>query len=70
MNLNTTDVFCDFVIQKSYNLNRVFATDNIDTQISLYTKRFNKCLNVCAPLVTKEVKRPFGLKMNENLKIS
>ena len=42
----TPDVFCDLLIQKSYNLNRIFATDNIDTQINLFTERLNKCLGL------------------------
>ena len=62
------DVFCNLLLQDSYNLNKIYATDNIDGQVKIFTESINKCLNACAPLVTKEVKRPSAPWMCDELR--
>ncbi len=62
------DTLCSLLKQQSHNLNKIFATDNTDTQGNIFTDIFNKCLNDCAPLVTREVRRPFAAWINEHLR--
>ncbi len=57
-----------FFEQESHIVNKIFATDNINTQVNILTNTFNNCLNYCAPLVTKELKRPFAPWINGHLR--
>ncbi len=50
------------------SLNSIFSTDTVDMQVNISTDNFNKCLNICAPLVTKKVKRPFAPWMDDDLR--
>ncbi len=47
---------------------QIFHTDNVDTQVNIFNDTFNQCLNTCAPLVTKVVRRPFAPWINNNVK--
>lgn len=62
------DLLSCLLKQQSYNLNKIFTTDNVDTQVNIFTNIFNNCLDDCAPLTTKEVKRPFAPWIDENLR--
>ncbi len=46
----------------------MFTNDNVDTQVHIFNEVFHKCLDSCAPLVTKEVRRPFVPWITEDLK--
>ncbi len=59
--------FCDLLINESYKLTQIFHTDNVDTQVNIFTDTFNQCLNTCAPLVTKVVRRPFAPWINDSI---
>ena len=52
------DYFCDTLLNETTTLNYILNTDNINTQVEIFTNAFNKCLNVCAPILTKEIRRP------------
>ena len=62
------ETLCTLLRQQSHILNRIFTTDNVDTQVNIFTNTFNNCLDKCAPLVTKEVKRPFAPWISEHLR--
>lgn len=62
------EVVCNQLLQDNHNLNKIYATDNIDMQVKIFTECFKNCLNVCAPLITKEVKRPPAPWMCDELK--
>lgn len=48
------------IMKECYKLNIVFITDNVDTQIGIFNKGFNKSLDSCAPVATREIRRPFA----------
>lgn len=64
----SSNILCDLLMEESYKLNQILATDNIDRQVSMFTETFNKCINECAPVVTREIKRPFVKWINEDLR--
>ncbi len=49
-------------------MNNILFTDDVNKQIELFTEVFIKCLDACAPIVTKEIKRPFAHWMNDDLR--
>ena len=61
-------IFCNLLRQENQTLNEVFNTDDVEKQVRIFTDIFSECLNKCAPLVTKEVKRPSAPWINENLR--
>ena len=63
------EFLCNLLYQESANLNKIFRTDNTETQVNIFTECFNRCLNVCAPLVTREVKRPPAPWITHDLRI-
>lgn len=64
----SSETICDLLTQETQALNNIYITDNVDTQVNIFTSIFNNCLNKCAPLVTREVRRPFAPWMNEHLR--
>ncbi len=49
-------------------MNNILLTDDVNKQVELFTEVFIKCLDACAPIVTKEIKRPFAPWMNDDLR--
>lgn len=64
----TPGVLCNLLMNERHNLTNVFKTDDVERQITIFTDTFNKCVNDCAPMVTREVKRPFAPWIDINLK--
>ncbi len=62
------ELFCNLLISENERLNKIYATDNVNTQLEIFNDVFIKCLDFCVPLVTKELKRPFAPWFNEELK--
>ncbi len=62
------DIFCNLLLLETHKLNEIFANDTVDLQVHIFTETFNNCLNKCAPIVTKEIKRPSAPWMNDDLK--
>ena len=52
------DKFCTLLLNETNNLNSILNTDNVNTQVETVTNLFIKCLDCCAPTVTREMKRP------------
>ncbi len=48
----------------------ILHTDDVNTQVDIFNSNFNKCLNECAPFVTKEVRKPVAPWMNDNIQIA
>ncbi len=59
---------CLRLLQNTQNFNRMFNTDDVNTQVYVFTKYFIDCLNDCAPFVTKEIIRPFSPWMNDHIR--
>ncbi len=64
----SSDAFCSSLLQSIHCFNRILLTDDVNTQVDIFTTTFIDCLNECAPFVTKEVKRPFAQWMNDELR--
>ena len=62
------NIFQNLLRNEGHNLRNIFMTDDVDSQVTIFTDVFNKCMNKCAPMVTREVKRPFAPWIDENLK--
>lgn len=62
------EMFCLRLLQNTQDFNRIFNTDDVNTQVYIFTKYFIDCLNDCAPFVTKEIRRPFAPWMNDHIR--
>ena len=62
------ELFCNLLLSESKSLDNIHTTDNVNTQVEIFNSVFLKCLDFCAPLVTKELKRPFTPWFNEELR--
>ena len=49
-------------------LNKILSTDDVNIQVDILTITFNNSLNKCAPIVTKEITRPFSPWIDQDLK--
>lgn len=63
----TSDIFSSLLLDNVYRLNDTFLTDDVDKQVFIFNKVFIHCLDQCAPMVTKVVKRPPTPWMNGEL---
>ncbi len=59
---------CSLLLENSHDMNNILFTGNVNKQVELFTEVFIKCLDTCAPIVTKEIKRPFAPCMNGDLR--
>lgn len=60
--------FCLNLLENREYFNMILYTDDVNRQVEIFTLNFIRCLNTCAPYVTKEIKRPFAPWMTEHLK--
>lgn len=54
------DMFCNSILDNVPNLNIILETDDVNRQVEVFNNVFNTCLNECAPVVTKEIRRPYA----------
>ncbi len=59
---------CSLLLKNSHYINKILFTDDVNKQVGLFTEVFIKCLDACAPIVTKEIKRPFAPWMNDDFR--
>ena len=59
---------CGLLLNNTDALNYILRTDNVNDQVSIFTSIFIKCLNSCAPFVTREVKRPYAPWIDDEIK--
>lgn len=64
----TNDIFSSLLLDNVYRLNDIFLTDDVDKQVFIFNEVFIHCLDMCAPMVTKVVKRPPTPWMNDELR--
>ena len=62
------NIFCNSLLNETHTFNSILSTDNVNTQVQIFTDTFNTCLNECAPLVTREIRRPFAPWIDEQLR--
>ncbi len=61
----TKDNFCFKLLENTENFNLILDTDDVNRQVDVFTCTFIKCLDACAPYVTKQIKRPFAPWMSD-----
>ena len=61
---------CNSILDEAYTLNNILYTDSVDKQVDIFTNVFIKCLDTCAPVVTKEIGRPSAPWINEEIKVN
>ncbi len=54
------NTFCNSIVSEQHNFNELLMTDDVNYQLKIFNDNFIKCLDRCAPVVTKEIKRPFS----------
>ena len=48
------------LLNDSYLLNSVLQTDNVHKQVQVFNEVFKRNLDLCAPVVTREISRPYA----------
>ena len=54
----STENFCSLISRQSHILDNILKTDNVNKQADTLTKVFTDNLTACAPMVSKEIRRP------------
>ena len=54
----TPDILCNLILDEKHVLNHILLTDNVDNHVNIFTSVFTKCMDSCAPMVTKEIRCP------------
>ena len=64
------NTFCNLILDQLPTLNLILETDNVDKQVETFNKVFRNSLDECAPIVTKEIRRPFAPWITEDIRSS
>ncbi len=64
----SSDILCTLLLSESYTLNQIMETDDVDLQINIFNDTFIRCLDKCAPVVTREINRPLAPWFNDDLR--
>ncbi len=62
------DIFSEYIMTEYHSFSKIFNTDDVNMQVNIFNENFIKCLDQCAPVVTKKIKRPFSPWFNEELR--
>ena len=49
---------CNMIMNEIPTLNTILSTDSVSSQVKILTNVLNKCIDECAPIVTKIITRP------------
>ena len=64
----TSNIFCNLLLNETPSLNKILSTDDVNIQVDILTGTFNSSLDECAPIVTREITRPFSPWIDQTLK--
>ena len=64
------DSLCQLLLSQTNNFNQIKYTDNVDLQLNIFNENFIKCLDTCAPVVTKEISRSSAPWLNDDLRLA
>ena len=64
------NIFCDLILEQIPILNKILETDDVDSQLNVLNEVFNSSLSNCAPIITKEIRRPFAPWVTEDIQLS
>jgi len=62
------EVFCRYLLSSVALLNDILNTDDVNEQVEILTNIFNDCLDTCAPIVTKVIRRPPAPWITDDIK--
>ncbi len=62
------DILCNLIIAEHHSFNKILETDNVNLQVDIFNEFFIKCLDLCAPVVTKEIRRPYTSWLTDELR--
>ena len=62
------DVFCSSLLNQSHVLNNILQTDDTNKQVDILTGVFNECVDECAPMVSKVIRRPAAPWIDDNIR--
>ena len=62
------NTFCELLLNRCNVLNGILNTDDANLQVAIFSETFNECLDLCAPLVTREITRPFVPWISQKLR--
>ena len=66
----TPDIFCNMLLDEAQKLNSILQTDDVNIQVIIFNEIFCNNLDICAPVVTKEISHPSAPWMTTNIKES
>ena len=64
------ETLCNLLMNEVSALNDILNTDNVNDQTSILTTVMTKCIDTCAPLVTREILRPPAPWISDDIKSS
>ena len=64
----TADIFCNLILNETHILDLILHTDDVDNQVNIFTSVFTKCMNSCAPMVSKVIRRPNAPWITDSIK--
>ena len=59
---------CNLILNEIYVLNDILYTDKVNYQVHIFNDVSKKCLDICAPFVTKELTRPPAPWIDDQMK--
>ncbi len=62
------DILCNLLVSESHTFNQIMETDDVDQRTHILNNIFIQCLDNCAPVATRQIKRPFALWFNDDLR--
>ena len=65
----SAEILCNLLLDQTFVLNTIFNTDDVNIQVGIFNNTFNNALDKCAPIVTREIKRPKAPWINDDLKL-
>ena len=64
----SANTLCNNILEQTPVLNEILNTDNLDSQVTIFTKVMNDSINSCAPIITRKISRPPAPWIDESLK--
>lgn len=62
------DILCNLILNETETLCQIMQTDNVHDQVEVFTSVFVSCLDTCAPVLTKEIRRPNAPWITDEIK--
>ncbi|XP_068229711.1 uncharacterized protein [Palaemon carinicauda] len=62
------ETLCSLLMNNVHILNQILSTDNVSKQVEVLTNVFTSCVDMCAPVVTREVTRPPAPWISDTIK--